>query len=176
CIHQNVWSWTITNEFSFEFGYFTDPLTSIIHNYMSHDQGYLFFFAYMGFFNTSMLGLVTIGMCSYLLIGFWFTRPIAANACQKAFVTNRVGDFGFLLGILGLYWITGTFEFQDLFEIFSNFIFNNRVNLLFFTLCAFLLFVGPIAKSAQFPLHVWLPDAIEEKDSPTKPILPKVIY
>ncbi|KAH0854210.1 LOW QUALITY PROTEIN: hypothetical protein HID58_090043 [Brassica napus] len=85
---------------------------------------------------------------------FWFTRPIAANACQKAFVTNRVGDFG-------LYWITGSFEFQDLFEIFNNLILNNRINLLFLTLCAFLLFVGPIAKSAQFPLHVWLPDAME---------------
>nr|YP_011009764.1 NADH-plastoquinone oxidoreductase subunit 5 [Sieruela rutidosperma]WPW43024.1 NADH-plastoquinone oxidoreductase subunit 5 [Sieruela rutidosperma] len=189
CIHQNLWSWTINNEFSFEFGYFIDPLTSIMSilittvgvlvliysdNYMSHDKGYLRFFAYMSFFNTSMLGLVTssnliqvyifwelVGMCSYLLIGFWFTRPIAANACQKAFITNRVGDFGLLLGILGLYWITGSFEFPDLFEIFNNFIFNNQVNLLFLPLCAFLLFVGPIAKSAQFPLHVWLPDAME---------------
>nr|YP_009894674.1 NADH dehydrogenase subunit 5 [Chorispora tenella]AMC31051.1 NADH dehydrogenase subunit 5 [Chorispora tenella]QKK41134.1 NADH dehydrogenase subunit 5 [Chorispora tenella] len=189
CIHQNVWSWTINNEFSFELGYFIDPLTSIMSilittvgifvliysdNYMSHDQGYLRFFSYMGFFNTSMLGLVTssnliqlyffwelVGMCSYLLIGFWFTRPVAANACQKAFVTNRVGDFGLLLGILGIYWITGSFEFQDLFEIFHNLIIKNRVNLLFLTLCAFLLFVGPIAKSAQFPLHVWLPDAME---------------
>nr|YP_009356827.1 NADH dehydrogenase ND5 [Aethionema arabicum]AQV10990.1 NADH dehydrogenase ND5 [Aethionema arabicum] len=189
CIHQNVWSWTINNDLSFEFGYFIDPLTCIMlilittvgilvliysDNYMSHDQGYLRFFAYMGFFNTSMLGLVTssnliqiyffwelVGMCSYLLIGFWFTRPIAANACQKAFVTNRVGDFGLLLGILGLYWVTGSFEFQDLFEIFNNLILNNRVNLLFLILCAFLLFMGPIAKSAQFPLHVWLPDAME---------------
>ncbi|KAH0854184.1 hypothetical protein HID58_090138, partial [Brassica napus] len=158
CIHQNVWSWTINNEFSFEFGYFIDPLTSIMSilittvgilvliysdNYMSHDQGYLSWNVFV------------------LLIGFWFTRPIAANACQKAFVTNRVGDFGLLLGILGLYWITGSFEFQDLFEIFNNLILNNRINLLFLTLCAFLLFVGPIAKSAQFPLHVWLPDAME---------------
>nr|YP_009893114.1 NADH dehydrogenase subunit 5 [Chamira circaeoides]QKK39487.1 NADH dehydrogenase subunit 5 [Chamira circaeoides] len=189
CIHENVWSWTINNAFSFEFGFFIDPLTSIMliliptvgilvlmysDNYMSHDQGYLRFFAYMGLFTTSMLGLVTssnliqvyffwelVGMCSYLLIGFWFTRPIAANACQKAFVTNRVGDFGLLLGILGLYWITGSLEFQDLFEIFNNLMLNNRVNLLFLTLCAFLLFVGPISKSAQFPLHVWLPDAMQ---------------
>ena len=100
-------------------------------------------------------------MCSYLLIGFWFTRPIAANACQKAFVTNRVGDFGLLLGILGLYWITGSFEFRDLFEIFNNLIKNNEVNSLFCILCAFLLFAGAVAKSAQFPLHVWLPDAME---------------
>ena len=128
----------------------------------------------MSFFNTSMLGLVTssnfiqiyifwelVGMCSYLLIGFWFTRSSAASACQKAFVTNRVGDFGLLLGILGFYWITGSFEFQDLFEIFNNLIYNNEVNFLVVSLCALLLFTGAVAKSAQFPLHVWLPDAME---------------
>nr|AUT84101.1 NADH dehydrogenase subunit 5 [Fontanesia philliraeoides subsp. fortunei] len=188
-IYQYVWSWTINNDFSLEFGYLIDPLTSIMSmlittvgimvliysdNYMAHDQGYLRFFAYMSFFSTSMLGLVTssnliqiyifwelVGMCSYLLIGFWFTRPLAANACQKAFVTNRVGDFGLLLGILGFYWITGSFEFRDLFEILNNLIYNNEVNSSFLTLCAALLFTGAVAKSAQFPLHVWLPDAME---------------
>nr|YP_009581824.1 NADH-plastoquinone oxidoreductase subunit 5 [Isopyrum manshuricum]QBK50235.1 NADH-plastoquinone oxidoreductase subunit 5 [Isopyrum manshuricum] len=188
-IYQYVWSWTINNDFSLDFGYLIDPLTSIMlilittvgiivliysDNYMSHDRGYLRFFAYLGFFNASMLGLVTssnliqiyifwefVGMCSYLLIGFWFTRPLAASACQKAFVTNRVGDFGFFLGILGLYWITGSFEFRDLFEIAKNLIDNNGAHSLFLTLCASLLFVGAIAKSAQFPLHVWLPDAME---------------
>nr|YP_009644327.1 NADH dehydrogenase subunit 5 [Fraxinus xanthoxyloides]YP_009990774.1 NADH dehydrogenase subunit 5 [Fraxinus hupehensis]QBS52034.1 NADH dehydrogenase subunit 5 [Fraxinus xanthoxyloides]QNN84075.1 NADH dehydrogenase subunit 5 [Fraxinus hupehensis] len=189
CIYQYVWSWTINNDFSLEFGYLIDPLTSIMSmlittvgimvliysdNYMAHDQGYLRFFAYMSFFSTSMLGLVTssnliqiyifwelVGMCSYLLIGFWFTRPLAANACQKAFITNRVGDFGLLLGILGFYWITGSFEFRDLFEILNNLIYNNEVNSSFVTLCAALLFTGAVAKSAQFPLHVWLPDAME---------------
>nr|YP_010242883.1 NdhF [Impatiens stenosepala]QTJ26016.1 NdhF [Impatiens stenosepala] len=188
-IYQYGCSWIINNDFSFEFGYLIDPLTSIMSilissvgilvliysdNYMSHDQGYLRFFAYMSFFSTSMLGLVTsynliqiyifwelVGMCSYLLIGFWFTRPVAANACQKAFVTNRVGDFGLLLGILGFYWITGSFEFQDLFEIFNNLILNNEVDVLLGILCAVLLFAGAVAKSAQFPLHVWLPDAME---------------
>nr|YP_009578012.1 NADH-plastoquinone oxidoreductase subunit 5 [Bunchosia argentea]QBK32629.1 NADH-plastoquinone oxidoreductase subunit 5 [Bunchosia argentea] len=188
-IYQYVWSWTINNDFSLEFGHLIDPLSSILSilittvgvivliysdNYMSHDQSYLRFFVYMSFFNTSMLGLVTssnliqiyvfwelVGMCSYLLIGFWFTRPLASNACQKAFVTNRVGDFGLLLGILGLYWITGSFEFRDLFEISNNLIYKNEVNFLFITLCSFLLFSGAIAKSAQFPLHVWLPDAME---------------
>ncbi|TMW84964.1 hypothetical protein EJD97_024050, partial [Solanum chilense] len=118
---------------------------------MAHDQGYLRFFAYMSFFSTSMLGLVTssnliqiyifwelVGLCSYLLIGFWFTRPVAANACQKA-----------------------SFEFRDLFEIFNNLIYNNELNFLFVTLCAVFLFAGAVAKSAQFPLHVWLPDAME---------------
>nr|YP_010184493.1 NADH-plastoquinone oxidoreductase subunit 5 [Calochortus uniflorus]QVG63420.1 NADH-plastoquinone oxidoreductase subunit 5 [Calochortus uniflorus] len=188
-IYQYLWSWTINNDFSLEFGHLIDPLTSIMSilittvgimvliysdNYMSHDQGYLRFFAYMSFSNTSMLGLVTssnliqiyifwelVGMCSYLLIGFWFTRPIAASACQKAFVTNRVGDFGLLLGILGFYWITGSFEFRDSFEIVNNMMHSNGINSVFITLCAFLLFVGAIAKSAQFPLHVWLPDAME---------------
>nr|QIR63520.1 NADH dehydrogenase subunit 5 [Piper nigrum] len=186
---QYLWSWTINNDFSLEFGYLIDSLTSIMlilittvgimvliysDNYMSHDQGYLRFFAYLNFFNASMLGLVTssnliqiyifwelVGMCSYLLIGFWFTRPIAANACQKAFVTNRVGDLGLLLGILGLYWITGSFEFRDLFKIFNILVHNNTINLFFAALCASLLFLGAIAKSAQFPLHVWLPDAME---------------
>nr|YP_010962385.1 NADH-plastoquinone oxidoreductase subunit 5 [Tongoloa rubronervis]WNH41006.1 NADH-plastoquinone oxidoreductase subunit 5 [Tongoloa rubronervis] len=190
-IYQYVWSWIINNDFSLELGYLIDPLTSTMlilittigimvliysDNYMSYDQGYLRFFAYMSFFSTSMLGLVTssnliqiyifwelVGMCSYLLIGFWFTRPAAANACQKAFVTNRVGDFGLLLGILGFYWITGSFEFRDLFKIFNNLISNNHneINFLFVTLCAVLLFAGAVAKSAQFPLHVWLPDAME---------------
>nr|YP_010936397.1 NADH-plastoquinone oxidoreductase subunit 5 [Yamazakia viscosa]WKW54850.1 NADH-plastoquinone oxidoreductase subunit 5 [Yamazakia viscosa] len=188
-IYQYVWSWTLDNDFSLEFGYLIDGLTSIMSmlittvgilvliysdNYMAHDQGYLRFFTYMSFFSTSMLGLVTssnliqiyifwelVGMCSYLLIGFWFTRPSAANACQKAFVTNRVGDFGLLLGILGFYWLTGSFEFGDLFEILNNLIHNNEVNSSFVTLCAALLFTGAVAKSAQFPLHVWLPDAME---------------
>nr|QFQ51797.1 NADH-plastoquinone oxidoreductase subunit 5 [Spiranthes sinensis] len=187
--YQYLWSWTITNNFLLEFGNLIDPLTSIMSilittvgitvfvysdNYMSHDQGYLRFFAYMSFFNASMLGLVTssnliqiylfwelVGMCSYLLIGFWFTRPVAASACQKAFVTNRIGDFGLLLGTLGFYWITGSFELKDLFKIVNTLIHNNEVNSLFATFCAFFLFVGAIAKSAQFPLHVWLPDAME---------------
>nr|YP_009410103.1 NADH-plastoquinone oxidoreductase subunit 5 [Alloeochaete oreogena]ASJ65269.1 NADH-plastoquinone oxidoreductase subunit 5 [Alloeochaete oreogena] len=188
-IYQYLWSWTINNDFSLEFGYLIDPLTSIMlilittvgilvliysDDYMSHDEGYLRFFVYISFFNTSMLGLVTssnliqiyffwelVGMCSYLLIGFWFTRPIAASACQKAFVTNRVGDFGLLLGILGFFWITGSLEFRDLFKIANNWIPNNGINSLLTTLCAFLLFLGAVAKSAQFPLHVWLPDAME---------------
>nr|YP_009135571.1 NADH dehydrogenase subunit 5 [Raddia brasiliensis]AIM53747.1 NADH dehydrogenase subunit 5 [Raddia brasiliensis] len=188
-IYQYLWSWTVNNDFSLEFGYLIDPLTSIMlilittvgilvliysDGYMSHDEGYLRFFVYISFFNTSMLGLVTssnliqiyffwelVGMCSYLLIGFWFTRPIAASACQKAFVTNRVGDFGLLLGILGFFWITGSLEFRDLFKIANNWIPNNGINSLLTTLCTFLLFLGAVAKSAQFPLHVWLPDAME---------------
>nr|YP_009240180.1 NADH-plastoquinone oxidoreductase subunit 5 [Sciadopitys verticillata]AMO00717.1 NADH-plastoquinone oxidoreductase subunit 5 [Sciadopitys verticillata]BAW34599.1 NADH-plastoquinone oxidoreductase subunit 5 [Sciadopitys verticillata]BCK60768.1 NADH-plastoquinone oxidoreductase subunit 5 [Sciadopitys verticillata] len=187
--YRYFWSWIIKKNFSSELGYFIDPLTSIMFilittvgtivmiysdNYMSHDKTYVRFFAYLNFFNASMLGLVIspnlvqiyifwelVGMCSYLLIGFWFTRPSAANACQKAFVTNRAGDFGLLLGILGFYWVTGSFEFQYLPEKFNELIANDGVASFFVTLCAFLLFSGPVAKSAQFPLHVWLPDAME---------------
>nr|UGN11407.1 NADH-plastoquinone oxidoreductase subunit 5 [Calyptothecium hookeri] len=188
-IHQYLWSWIFHKQIDFKIGFLIDPLTSIMlvlittvgvlvmiysDSYMSHDQGYVRFFAYLSLFTASMLGLVLspnliqiyifwelVGMCSYLLIGFWFTRPSAANACQKAFITNRIGDFGLLLGILGFYWITGSFEFETLFKRFNELLINNEVNLYFASLCAFLLFLGPIAKSAQFPLHVWLPDAME---------------
>nr|QZJ47983.1 NdhF [Tetraphis pellucida] len=188
-IYQYSWSWIFNQQIDFKIGFLIDPLTSIMlvlittvgvlvmiysDSYMSHDQGYVRFFAYLSLFTASMLGLVLspnliqvyifwelVGMCSYLLIGFWFTRPSAANACQKAFITNRIGDFGLLLGILGFYWITGSFEFETLFKRFNELLANNEVNLWFATLCALFLFSGPIAKSAQFPLHIWLPDAME---------------
>jgi NAD(P)H-quinone oxidoreductase subunit 5 len=188
-IYRYSWSWIINNEIDFKIGFLIDPLTSIMlvltttigvlvmiysDSYMSHDRGYVRFFAYLSLFTASMLGLVLspnliqiyifwelVGMCSYLLIGFWFTRPSAANACQKAFIINRIGDFGLLLGILGFYWITGSFEFETLFKRFNELLASNEVNLWFATLCALSLFLGPIAKSAQFPLHVWLPDAME---------------
>nr|AMD62039.1 NADH-plastoquinone oxidoreductase subunit 5 [Tetraplodon fuegianus] len=188
-IHRYLWSWIFDKQSDFKIGFLIDPLTSIMlmlitsvavlvmiysDSYMSHDQGYVRFFAYLSLFTASMLGLVLspnliqvyifwelVGMCSYLLIGFWFTRPSAANACQKAFITNRIGDFGLLLGILGFYWLTGSFEFETLFKRFNDLLLHQEVNLYFASFCALLLFLGPIAKSAQFPLHVWLPDAME---------------
>nr|QWW92315.1 NADH dehydrogenase subunit 5 [Rhaphidolejeunea foliicola] len=188
-IQQFFWSWVITKSITLELGYLIDPLTSIMlilvttigvivmiysDTYMFYDQGYIRFFCYLSLFTASMLGLVIspnliqiymfwelVGMCSYLLIGFWFTRPSAANACQKAFITNRVGDFGLLLGILGIYWITGSFEFQSLSERFFELISDNKINIILSNLCAVSLFLGPVAKSAQFPLHIWLPDAME---------------
>nr|BDZ75684.1 NADH dehydrogenase subunit F [Timmiella anomala] len=188
-IYRYLWSWIFDKQIDFKIGFLIDPLTSIMlvlittvgvlvmiysDSYMSHDQGYVRFFAYLSLFTASMLGLVLspnliqiyifwelVGMCSYLLIGFWFTRPSAANACQKAFITNRIGDFGLLLGILGFYWMTGSFEFEIIFKRFNELLVNHEINLYFASLCALLLFLGPIAKSAQFPLHVWLPDAME---------------
>jgi NAD(P)H-quinone oxidoreductase subunit 5 len=188
-IYRYLWSWIFDKQIHFKIGFLIDPLTSIMlvlittvgvlvmiysDSYMSHDQGYVRFFVYLSLFTASMLGLVLspnliqiyifwelVGMCSYLLIGFWFTRPSAANACQKAFITNRIGDFGLLLGILGFYWMTGCFEFETLFQRFNELLVSNKINFYFANLCALLLFLGPIAKSAQFPLHVWLPDAME---------------
>lgn len=188
-IYRYLWSWIFDKQIHFKIGVLIDPLTSIMlvlittvgvlvmiysDSYMSHDQGYVRFFAYLSLFTASMLGLVLspnliqiyifwelVGMCSYLLIGFWFTRPSAANACQKAFITNRIGDFGLLLGILGFYWMTGSFEFETLFQRFNELLVSDKINFYFANLCALLLFLGPIAKSAQFPLHVWLPDAME---------------
>lgn len=188
-IYRYLWSWIFDKQINFKIGFLIDPLTSIMlvlittvgvivmiysDSYMSHDQNYVRFFAYLSLFTASMLGLVLspnliqiyifwelVGMCSYLLIGFWFTRPSAANACQKAFITNRIGDFGLLLGILGFYWMTGCFEFETLFQRFNELLISNEINFYFANLCAFFLFLGPIAKSAQFPLHVWLPDAME---------------
>ena len=187
--YRQLVSWINIDTVLFEIGCFVDPLSAIMlvlvttvavlvmiytHGYMSHDQGYVRFFAYLSLFTASMLGLVLspnlvqvyvfwelVGMCSYLLIGFWFTRPSAAYACQKAFVTNRVGDFGLLLGILALYWLTGSLEFDVIAQRTHQVLIENSVNPLFITIACLLLFLGPIAKSAQFPLHVWLPDAME---------------
>src|SRR6476469_6319649 len=131
--------WAAAGNFQLAMGYTIDHLTSLMlvivttvaflvmvytDGYMAHDPGYVRFYAYLSLFSSSMLGLVIspnlvqvyiflelVGMCSYLLIGFWFYRKAAADACQKAFVTNRVGDFGLLLGILGLYWSTRSFDF-----------------------------------------------------------------
>jgi NAD(P)H-quinone oxidoreductase subunit 5 len=187
--HIELLSWVKTEKLDLEIGYIIDPLSTIMlvlvttvalavmiytDGYMLHDRGYVRFFAYLSLFTASMLGLVLspnliqvyafwelVGMCSYLLIGFWFTRPSAATACQKAFITNRIGDFGLLLGILGFYWITGSFNFDTIADRFHELIINKEVNIPFAILCAILLFLGPVAKSAQFPLHVWLPDAME---------------
>ncbi|NPV91632.1 MAG: NADH-quinone oxidoreductase subunit L [Firmicutes bacterium] len=137
--------------------------------YMRGDPGYPSYFAYQSLFAASMLGLVLannflqlfvfwelVGLCSYLLIGFWFGKPEAREAAKKAFVTNRVGDFGFLLGILLLQIVFGTLNFVKLQPLVG--LYESTALL---TGLALLIFTGPIGKSAQFPLHVWLPDAME---------------
>jgi NAD(P)H-quinone oxidoreductase subunit 5 len=181
--------WASAGSFHLNMGYTIDHLTSLMlvivttvamlvmiytHGYMSHDPGYVRFYAYLSLFSSSMLGLVIspnlvqvyifwelVGMCSYLLIGFWYDRQGAADACQKAFVTNRVGDFGLLLGMLGLYWATGSFDFQIIGDRLQELVGSGAISGGLAALLAILVFMGPVAKSAQFPLHVWLPDAME---------------
>ncbi len=181
--------WASAGDFHLSMGYVIDPLSSLMlvivttvamlvmiytDGYMAHDPGYVRFYAYLSLFSSSMLGLVIspnlvqvyifwelVGMCSYLLIGFWFYRKAAADACQKAFVTNRVGDFGLLLGILGLYWCTRSFDFGTIGERLQDLVATGSLSGFVAALFAILVFLGPVAKSAQFPLHVWLPDAME---------------
>jgi NAD(P)H-quinone oxidoreductase subunit 5 len=188
-VYTKTIEWAAAGDFHLQMGYSIDHLSALMlvivttvaflvmiytDGYMAHDSGYVRFYAYLSIFSSSMLGLVIspnlvqvyifwelVGMCSYLLIGFWFDRPAAADACQKAFVTNRVGDFGLLLGMLGLYWATGTFEFSAMGERLEELISSGALSAGLATLFAILVFLGPAAKSAQFPLHVWLPDAME---------------
>lgn len=143
--------------------------------YMHGDKGFSRYFAYQSLFASSMLGMVLatnllqlfifwelVGLCSYLLIGFWFFKVSAREAAKKAFITTRVGDFGLLLGILFLYNKFGTLDFfgpNSLPEQIQSFALIGGVG--YVTLMAFLVFIGPIGKSGQFPLHVWLPDAME---------------
>lgn len=181
--------WASAGDFHLSMGYTIDNLTALMlvivttvaflvmiytDGYMAHDPSYVRFYAYLSLFSSSMLGLVIspnlvqvyifwelVGMCSYLLIGFWYDRKAAADACQKAFVTNRVGDFGLLLGILGLYWSTRSFEFDVIGDRLQDLVSSGALSGALAALFAVLVFLGPVAKSAQFPLHVWLPDAME---------------
>src|SRR5213595_2667502 len=138
--------------------------------YMRDDPGKSRYFAALSFFMFSMLGIVLannfvmlfifwelVGLSSYLLIGHWFERDAAADAAKKAFITNRIGDFGFMLGILMVWAATGSVVFAEI---------APRLSILtghpaFLTTAALLVFCGAVGKSAQFPLHVWLPDAME---------------
>ncbi|MFO1140435.1 MAG: NADH-quinone oxidoreductase subunit L [Paracoccus sp. (in: a-proteobacteria)] len=166
-----------------------NTVSALVHmyslGYMAHDDNFTHdehykarFFAYLSFFTFAMLMLVTadnllqmffgwegVGVASYLLIGFYYKKQSAGAAAMKAFIVNRVGDFGFLLGIFGLYWLTGTIQFDEIFaqvpeiaQTSMQFLWRdwNAANLL-----GFLLFVGAMGKSAQLFLHTWLPDAME---------------
>jgi len=175
--------WIGSGAFQAPFGLHLDPLSSImilvvtgvgllIHvysiGYMHGDPYYSRFFAYLNLFIFSMLILVLannyvllfvgwelVGLCSYLLIGFWYEKKSAADAGKKAFIVNRIGDFGFLIGIFTVFVAFGSVKFQ---EIFSR---TSTVNTAVITAACLWLFCGAIGKSAQFPLYVWLPDAME---------------
>lgn len=152
-------------------------ISTLVHlfstEYMAGDKRYPRFYAYLGLFTFSMLGIVIannflnmyifwelVGISSYLLIGFWYEKDSASNASKKAFITNRIGDLGFLLGILICFFSFGSFMFDDIYKAvgMGQIPFDNPTVL---TFAGIFLFMGAIGKSAQFPLHVWLPDAME---------------
>ena len=189
-----VYTWLKTGNVNFEVGFLIDSLSAImmvvvtfvslmVHvytiGYMEEDPGYSRFFSYISLFTFSMLMLVmsnnfmqlffgweAVGLVSYLLIGFWFTRPTAIYANLKAFLVNRVGDFGFLLGIGLVLFYFGTLDYAKVFEIAPQ-LAGTTINLIgdsawsVITVICILLFVGAMGKSAQVPLHVWLPDSME---------------
>ena len=184
-LSKTLFSWIHSGNFKADLTFQFDPLTAVmvlvvslvgflIHvysiGYMSHDPGYKRFFTYMNLFTFSMLVLVMadnlilmfvgwegVGLCSYLLIGFWFEKHSAAAAGKKAFIVNRIGDAGFLLGIMFILIHVGGTEFGTINQAVSGGILAPAV----VTLIALLLFVGAAGKSAQIPLYVWLPDAME---------------
>src|SRR5213594_489513 len=178
-----LFSWIVAGEFESSVIAHVDPLTGVmllvvtgvgalIHlysiGYMHGDPGYARYFAYLNLFVFSMTMLVlagnflvlyvfweAVGLCSYLLIGFWYTRPAAAQAGKKAFIVNRVGDFGFGLGVMWLWTALGTLDYVAVFRDAETLSPATATGI------ALLLFMGACGKSAQLPLHTWLPDAME---------------
>jgi NADH-quinone oxidoreductase subunit L len=188
----NVFSWIPADRFVVEVGFLLDPLSAcllivvttiglLVHvysiGYMSHDPGYWRFFAYLNLFMFSMLLLVLadawvvvfvawelVGLCSYLLIGFWYRKRTAALAAKKAFIVNRVGDVGFALGIMAIWVNTGAIDGEhtlNIRESIEKLLAQGDANPIPLLVTALLVFAGAMGKSAQFPLHVWLPDAME---------------
>jgi NADH-quinone oxidoreductase subunit L len=178
-------TWLSVGSLHFSVGILMDSLTAVMlvvvttvslmvqiysQGYMKDDPGYHRYYAWMSLFTASMLGLILadslllmfvfwemVGLCSYLLIGFWFHRPSAANAAKKAFIVTRLGDFGFLAAILLIFANTGTFNTTELYDMVMRGTLAGAV----LTWAAIGIFSGAAGKSAQFPLHVWLPDAME---------------
>ena len=178
-----LFTWIVAGEFETSITALVDPLTGVmllvvtgvgtlIHiysiGYMHDDPGYARYFAYLNLFVFSMTMLVlagnflllyvfweAVGLCSYLLIGFWYTREAAAAAGKKAFIVNRVGDFGFGLGLMWLWTALGTLDYAGVFKGAESLAPATATGI------ALLLFMGACGKSAQVPLHVWLPDAME---------------
>jgi len=192
--NQSIYTWMISDGIRFEVGFLVDSLTALmmvvvtsvslmVHiytiGYMQDDPGYQRFFSYISLFTFSMLMLVmsnnflqlffgweAVGLVSYLLIGFWFKRETAIYANMKAFLVNRVGDFGFLLGIAVLLGYTGSLDYYEVFDradvmVTASIQVIPGLDWSVITLACILLFVGAMGKSAQVPLHVWLPDSME---------------
>jgi NADH-quinone oxidoreductase subunit L len=185
-LNVTLWTWIPAGDFVVDMGFHVDALTAcllivvttiglLVHlysvGYMAHDNGTWRFFAYLNLFMFSMLVLVLadnwllvfagwelVGLSSYSLIGFWYQRRSAALAAKKAFIVNRVGDVGFALGIMAIFVNTGTLNIAESLE---KLIAPDATNVIPVVVVALLVFAGAMGKSAQFPLHVWLPDAME---------------
>ncbi|MGY9025300.1 MAG: NADH-quinone oxidoreductase subunit L [Candidatus Pelagibacterales bacterium] len=198
-VHIKLFDWIAVGSFIVSWAIYVDPVTRImlivissvsalVHiysiGYMSHDNSKPRFMAYLSLFTFAMLALVTadnflqlffgwegVGLASYLLIGFWYKKPTANAASIKAFVVNRVGDFGLALGIFSIFYLFGTLDYQEVFSKAESLVagtsgISNTIDFLGFkigslNLICFLLFIGAMGKSAQIFLHTWLPDAME---------------
>jgi NADH-quinone oxidoreductase subunit L len=189
--NETIYEWMVVGGMKMEIGFLVDGLTAMmmcvvtfvslmVHiytiGYMEEDDGYNRFFAYISLFTFSMLMLVmsnnllqlffgweAVGLVSYLLIGFWFNKPTAIFANMKAFLVNRVGDFGFILGIGLIVAYTGTLNYTEVFAKAPELgtLGFPGTDWLLITVICICLFIGAMGKSAQFPLHVWLPDSME---------------
>jgi NADH-quinone oxidoreductase subunit L len=190
--NQTIYEWMVVGGLKMEIGFLIDGLTAMmmcvvtfvslmVHiytiGYMAEDEGYDRFFGYISLFTFSMLMLVmsnnflqlffgweAVGLVSYLLIGFWYTRPTAIFANLKAFLVNRVGDFGFILGIGLIAAFAGTLNYGEAFgkaPELAKLAFGYGTDWQLITVICICLFIGAMGKSAQFPLHVWLPDSME---------------
>lgn len=193
-INEVLYTWLVSDGIRFEVGFLVDHLTALmmvvvtfvslmVHvytiGYMHDDDGYQRFFSYISLFTFAMLMLVmsnnflqlffgweAVGLVSYLLIGFWYTRPTAIFANMKAFLVNRVGDFGFVLGIAAIVCYTGSLRYVDAFAAAPQIAAQSFIPWVgeswnAMTVVCILLFIGAMGKSAQVPLHVWLPDSME---------------
>ncbi|HKJ50884.1 MAG TPA: NADH-quinone oxidoreductase subunit L, partial [Gammaproteobacteria bacterium] len=192
--NQAVYTWMVSDGILFQVGFLIDGLTALmiavvsgvslaVHvytiGYMHDDDGYQRFFSYISLFTFSMLMLVmsnnflqlffgweAVGLVSYLLIGFWFKRETAIYANLKAFLVNRVGDFGFLLGIAVILMFTGSLDYYEVFDRAGTLV-GATMEVIpghewsAISMACILLFIGAMGKSAQVPLHVWLPDSME---------------
>ncbi|MCE2453577.1 MAG: NADH-quinone oxidoreductase subunit L, partial [Nitrospinae bacterium] len=178
-----LWTWVEAGSLSVSMSFLIDPLSTImllvvsgvgflVHvyavGYMHGDPGYPRFFTYLNLFMLSMFLLVLgdnylvmfvgwegVGLCSYLLIGFWYEKQSASDAGKKAFIVNRIGDAGFLLGMFLIWTLTGSLTYTEVFQAAPE------MSAAMASAVGLLLFVGAVGKSAQIPLYVWLPDAME---------------
>lgn len=183
--HESSFTWLDMGDFNIKLGFLVDNITIVMllvvslistcthifsTQYLKGDIRYSRYFAYLGLFTFSMNGIVLannlmsmymfwelVGVSSYLLIGHWFEKDSAADASKKAFLTNRVGDIGFFIGIMLIYTAIGSFAFSDIFEGVSTGMIKGTT----LTIAGVGLFLGAMGKSSQFPLHIWLPDAME---------------